>query len=217
MIKTILFQGDSITDAGRNKENDFFMGYGYANMVAGELSADYPYKYKFYDRGISGNRSVDLYARIRGDMINLMPDMMSILVGVNDVWHEYTKQNGVSAAKYEMVYSLMIEELLQALPNLKIMILEPFVVPGSATQNTEEHPHRWDFFKKEVALRAAAAKRIAQKYDLPFVPLQEMFTAVSKDAPESYWVRDGVHPTNAGHTLIKRAWIEAFKNAKWDA
>ncbi len=217
MSKVILFQGDSITDAGRNKENDFFMGYGYANMVAGELSADYPYAYKFYDRGVSGNRVVDLYARIRLDMINLEPDMMSILVGVNDVWHEYTRQNGVSAEKFEMVYDLLIEELLQELPDLKIMILEPFVVPGSATENTEEHPQRWEFFQKEVPLRAAAAKRIAEKYNLPFVPLQEVFTAACADAPESYWVRDGVHPTNAGHTLIKRAWIEAFKNNKWDA
>jgi len=217
MSKVILFQGDSITDAARSRENDFFMGYGYANMVAGELSADYPYTYKFYNRGISGSRVVDLYARIRSDMINLKPDMMSILVGVNDVWHEYTHQNGVSAEKYEMIYSLMIGELLQALPELKIMILEPFVVPGSATADTEEHPCRWAFFQKEVALRAVAAKRIAQKYNLPFVPLQEMFTAVHSEAPESYWIRDGVHPTNAGHTLIKRAWIEAYQNAKWDA
>ena len=217
MPKVILFQGDSITDAGRNKENDFFMGYGYANMVAGELSADYPYQYKFYDRGVSGNRIVDLYARLRSDMINLKPDIMSILIGVNDVWHEYTRQNGVSAEKYEMIYGLMIEELRQELPELKIMIMEPFVVKGSATENTEEHPHRWDFFQKEVPLRAAAAKRIADKYNLPFVQLQEMFTAVSADAPESYWVRDGVHPTNAGHTLIKRAWIDAFKREKWDA
>lgn len=209
--------GDSITDGSRNKENDFFMGYGYANMVAGELSADYPYVFKFYNRGINGHRIVDLYARIRSDMINLKPDYMSILVGVNDVWHEYTQQNGVSVEKYEMIYSLMIEELLQELPNLKIMILEPFVVPGSATRNTDEHPLRWEYFQKEVHLRAAAAKRIAQKFNLPFVPLQDMFTKITADAPESYWIRDGVHPTNAGHTLIKRAWIDTFQKMKWDA
>lgn len=217
MSKVILFQGDSITDAGRNRERDCFMGSGYANMVAGELSADYPYSYTFYNRGIGGNRIVDLFARMRIDMINLKPDMMSILIGVNDVWHEYTRQNGVSAEKFELVYSLMIEELLRDLPGLKIMIMEPFVLPGSATENTEEYPNRWEYFEREVALRAEAAKRIAQKYHLPFVPLQEMLTKANADAPEGYWLRDGVHPTSAGHTLIKRAWIETFKNNKWDA
>ncbi len=217
MSKIILFQGDSITDAGRNREFSYSFGNGYANMVAGELGADYPYAYSFCNRGIGGNRVVDLFARIRVDMINLKPDMMSILIGVNDVWHEYTRQNGVSAEKYELVYDLMIDELLRELPELKIMIMEPFVLPGSATENTEENPNRWDYFQKEVALRAASAKKIAEKYNLPFVPLQDLFNAVNADAPMGYWLRDGVHPTAAGHTLVKRAWIEAFKKAKWDA
>jgi lysophospholipase L1-like esterase len=93
------------------------------------------------------------------------------------------------------------------------MILEPFVLPGSATENNEEHPHRWEFFRDEVKLRGEAAKRIAEKYNLPFVPLQDMFTAANADAPSNdYWTRDGVHPTAAGHTLIKRAWLKAFEN-----
>ena len=213
MEKVILFQGDSITDAGRNKETDKHMGYGYATMAAGELSANAPYQYRFLNRGISGNRVVDLFARMKIDMINLKPDMMSILIGVNDVWHEYTRQNGVSAEKYELVYSLMIEELKRELPELKIMILEPFILPGSATENTEEHPARWEYFQHEVQLRAQAAKRVAQKFDLPFVPLQDMFTAANADAPSNeYWTRDGVHPTAAGHTLIKREWLKAFEN-----
>lgn len=212
MEKVILFQGDSITDCRRDRENEEFRGSGYASMVSGEIGARAPYQYRFYNRGISGNRVVDLYARMRSDMVNLKPDYMSILVGVNDVWHEYTRRNGVDAAKYELVYGLMIEELLRELPNLKIMILEPFVLPGSATENTEEHPARWEYFQREVALRAAAAKRIADKYELPFVPLQETFTAANVDAPENgYWLMDGVHPTAAGHELIKRAWLETFK------
>ena len=119
MPKRILFQGDSITDTGRNRDNDVSVGTGYANLLKSHLSAACPYQYKFYNRGISGNRVVDLYARIKIDMINLKPDYMSILVGVNDVWHEYTRKNGVIAEKFEMVYGLMIEELQQALPNLK--------------------------------------------------------------------------------------------------
>lgn len=211
MEKVILFQGDSITDAGRIRDNDVSVGTGYANLVKAYLSATQPYQYKFHNRGISGNRVVDLYARIKLDMINLKPDYMSILVGVNDVWHEYTKQNGVSAEKFEMVYGLMIEELQQTLPDLKLMIMEPFVLLGSATQNTEEHPHRWEFFRSEVELRAKAAKRIAEKYNLPFIPLQEMFDKANADAPEQgYWLRDGVHPSHAGHELIKQQWLKTF-------
>lgn len=212
MEKVILFQGDSITDTGRNRESDNNKGFGYANMVSGEIGANNPYKYTFYNRGISGNRVVDLFARMKVDMINLRPDYMSILIGVNDVWHEYTQNNGVSAEKYELVYDLMIQEIKEALPELKIMILEPFVLPGTATQSDEEHPDRWEFFSKEVPLRAAAAKRIAEKHNLPFVPLQEMFNNVNADAPiPGYWLRDGVHPTAAGHTLIKRAWIKCYE------
>jgi lysophospholipase L1-like esterase len=210
----ILFQGDSITDCGRNRENDG-LGLGYANLVSGTLMAAEPYRYKCHNRGISGNRVVDLYARIKIDMINLKPDYMSILIGVNDVWHEVDKQNGVDAEKYEMVYGLLIEELKRALPQLKIMILEPFVLKGTATVSTEEKPERWEYFSREVPLRAAAAKRIAEKYDLLFVPLQEMFTAAEATAPApGYWLRDGVHPTIAGHELIKQAWLKAFQQLR---
>lgn len=210
-MKTILFQGDSITDCARNRNtNDH--GNGYAQRVRGILMVNEPYLYKTYNRGISGNRIVDIYARIRIDAINLMPDYMSILVGVNDVWHEYTRQNGVDADKFEMIYDLMIQELKRELPELRIMILEPFVLPGSATENTEEHPHRWEYFCDEVKLRAEAAKRIAQKHNLVFIPLQDMFSRANADAPEcGYWLIDGVHPTAAGHELITREWLKAFE------
>ncbi len=212
MSKTVLFQGDSITDCGRSKDADRPLGHGYATMVSGTLLLDFPGEYHFLNRGISGNRVVDLYARIRQDIINLKPDYISILVGVNDVWHEYTRQNGVAAAKFEMVYGLLIEELQQALPELKIMILEPFVLRGSKTCNTEEHPDRWEHFKSEVPLRAQAAKRIAEKFGLVFVPLQAIFDEAERVEPaEGYWLGDGVHPTAAGHELIKREWLKGFE------
>lgn len=214
--KIIVFQGDSITDCGRDRAEDSTNnGRGYPNMVQGSLSADFPYEYKFYNRGISGNRVVDLYSRIRMDMINLKPDYLSILVGINDVWHEYTRQNGVCAEKFEMVYGLIIEELKRDLPNLKIMILEPFVLPGFATENTDENPGRLEYFKNECTKRRWAAKKVADKYGLVFVPLQDLFNKVNADAPApGYWLRDGVHPTPAGHELIKREWLKAFEKMK---
>ena len=213
--KVILFQGDSITDAGRDRANKFGLGKGYPNFVSGYLGAKYPYQFQYINRGISGNRVVDLYARIKMDMINLKPDYMSILIGINDVWHEIFDKNGVAADKFEMVYGLMIEELLRDLPNLKLMLLEPFVLPGSATRSNEECPGRWEYFRAETDLRREAVKRLAEKYNLPFVPLQDKFNAANADAPaDGYWLADGVHPTPAGHELIKQAWLEAFEAMK---
>ena len=86
---------------------------------------------------------------------------MSILIGINDCWHEFNCQNGVSAERFEMYYNLLIEEVKEALPDIKIMILEPFVLPGSATNNTEEIPDRWEYFERETALRCEVAKQQA--------------------------------------------------------
>ena len=212
--KVILFQGDSITDCGRDREKATHNGRGYAHLVSAHLMCSEPYTFTCLNRGISGNRVVDLYARIRRDMINLKPDYMSILIGINDVWHEYASGNGVDAAKFEMVYGLMIEELQRDLPQLKIMIMEPFVLPGSATWTDEEHPGRWEYFVKECALRQASAKRIAEKYGLAFVSLQDLLNKVNENAPVGYWLIDGVHPTPAGHELIKGEWLKAFEQLR---
>ncbi len=212
MSKLILFQGDSITDAARNREDITNTGIGYATMVKGEMGALYPGKYSFINKGISGDRSVDVYARIKSDIINLKPDYMSLLVGVNDVWHELGgKCNGISEEKYEKICGMLIEEIKEALPEIKIMILEPFVLQGIKTVATEEEPERWNMFNIEVAKRAAAAKRIAAKYNLPFVPLQEKFKEACRNAESSYWLYDGVHPTAMGHNLIMKEWLKAFE------
>ena len=207
-MKRVLFQGDSITDCGRDRENDLLMGRGYATNVAQSLGYDYPGEYEFINKGISGNRVVDLYARIKRDLINLKPDYMSILIGVNDVWHEIGSGNGVSTEKYEKIYDMLISEVLEALPNIKIMILEPYVVKGTATEEA------WNRFSADVAEKAAAAKRVAEKYNLKFIPLQEKFDEMGKIIPEPYWTGDGVHPANPGHELIAREWIKAFEEIK---
>lgn len=211
-MQTILFQGDSITDAGRSREDDMNAGIGYPTLVKGELGFEYPNQYIMYNRGISGNRVVDVYARIKADIINLKPDVMSILIGVNDVWHEFGGHNGVDAEKYFKIYSMLIEEIKAALPDVKIMILEPFVLRGEGTDNTQDEPDKWNIFHTEVLKRAEKARKIAETYNLPFIPLQDKFEAAAKLAPNDYWLRDGVHPTTAGHELIKREWIKTFKS-----
>ena len=204
-MKTILFQGDSITDAGRARDNDSNVGVGYPVLVKGTLGFEHPGEYTFFNRGISGNRVVDVYARIKSDIINLKPDVMSILIGVNDVWHEVSKENGVDGEKYFKIYSMMIEEIKAALPDIKIMILEPFVLKGTATEEA------WDVFRPEVEKRAAKAKMIAEKFNLTFIPLQDKFDEATKLASADHWLRDGVHPTTEGHELIKREWLKGFE------
>ncbi len=210
MAKRILLQGDSITDASRDGENPFNMGHGYATLVASALGADYPAQYECVNRGISGNRIVDVYARIKKDFINLQPDYASIYIGVNDTWHEIWEQNGVDTDKFERVYHLMLDEVLAACPHIKLMLIAPFVLEGWATCNQEEMPDRFDRFIADVAAKAAAVKRVAAAYDLPLIELQPLFDAACEQAPASHWSADGVHPTPAGHELIKRAWLEAF-------
>lgn len=205
IMKTILFQGDSITDAARNRENDFYSGMGYPRFVSGEIGMDYPGEYTFVNKGISGNRIVDLYGRIKRDILNIKPDIMSILIGVNDTWHEFMYQNGVDSEKFFKIYSMLIEEVKQELPDIKIIILEPFVLKCTAT---EEH---WEGFRKDVEEKAVMSKKVAEKYGLTFVPLMKLFDEAATKAPASEWLHDGVHPTAAGHELIKREWMKAFK------
>ncbi len=203
MIK-FLFQGDSITDADRRRENDQNYGYGYPNLFAAEVLKNRPYEFDFVNRGISGDKIVDVYARIKMDIINLKPDYMSLLIGVNDVWHELNEENGVAEEKFEKVYDMLISEILEALPNLKIILLEPFVLKGCGTERY------YDVFREEVIKRAEAVKRIADKYNLKFVPLQAKFDEAAQGGNDTYWLADGVHPTSAGHCLIKDELMKAF-------
>ena len=203
----ILFQGDSITDAERSREYDSKIGSGYPLLVKAALGFEEAGKYEFINRGISGNRVVDIYARIKSDIINLKPDVMSILVGVNDVCHEYLESpNGVSSEKYFMIYDMLIKEVKQALPDIKIMIMEPFVL------RVANHDENWDDLDSEVRKRGAMAKKIAKKHNLLFIALQEGFNILSQKAPTDYWIRDGIHPTPMGHEFIKNEWIKAFRN-----
>ncbi len=215
MHKKILFQGDSITDAGRSRDNDNNPGTGYPLLVKAQLGAQEPDTYDFINRGISGNRIVDLYARIKIDFTNIKPDYLSILIGVNDVWHELGgRHNGVDAEKFEWMYDRLITEIREACPDCKIMILAPFVLEGGATRSNENEPDRWQNFRDETPLRAEAARRVAEKHGLHFVELQPIFDEACKQADGSYWLGDGVHPTPMGHQLIAQAWLKAFEELK---
>lgn len=207
-MKTFLFQGDSITDAERKREDVNNFGFGYPNIVVSKYLSENIGEYQFINKGISGNRVVDLYARIKCDIINLKPDYMSILIGINDVWHELSSQNGVDNEKFKKILSMLIEEVKEALPEIKIIMLEPFVLKGPATEE------QWSEFRSETELRAKSVKAVAEKYNLKFVPLQEKFDELSKNIETTYWLADGVHPTAAGHGIIAKALADVFEEIK---
>lgn len=203
----ILLVGDSITDMGRDRNSGdqypFAHGFGYPFIVNSRLCEKDVLNYTLINRGISGNRIVDVYARVKSDIWNIAPDVMSILIGVNDVWHEIEQKNGVEIDRFEKVYRMLIEDTKKALPNVKIMLLEPFVLKGVST--TE----KFDQFL-QVFEYAKVVKKLAEEYGLIFVPLQEEFDRQAKDVGEETLLYDGVHPTIAGSTLIANEWLKGF-------
>lgn len=213
-MKTILFQGDSITDVGRNRERNDMLGWGYPRLVEAQLGFDCPGTYNFQNRGIGGNRILDLYARIVKDILNIAPDYLSILIGVNDIWHGLDDANGTGIQRFEKVYDMLLTELQEELPDTKIMIMEPFVLRGPATDNREDQPDRWELFSSGVYQVAAIVKGLTEKHGVKFIPLQKKFNEAEKLAPATYWLFDGVHPSAKGHELIKRQWLKAFNEIK---
>lgn len=195
-MKTILFQGDSITDTGRNREDEKNLGVGYPYLIANRLGLERPEEFHFINKGINGNRIVDIYARMKIDIINLKPDVMTLLIGVNDVWHELAHKNGVDTVKFKKIYRMLLEELLEVLPELKIILIEPFVLKGTATAGHLE------FFQTGVEERAQAVRELGKEFGLPVVSFQEDLNKLESKATEGYWLFDGVHPTGRFHQFM---------------
>lgn len=205
-MKTFLFQGDSITDANRDDENliNCGLGHGYAFMMATEFEGEHKGEINFLNRGKSGDRITDVYARIKEDIINLKPDFMSILIGVNDVSHELTMNCGVGPEKFRKIYGMLIDEIKECLPDIKIIILEPFILKGKCTEEL------WDAFNADVRRLAEISKQVAKHYNFTFVPLQDKFDSLVSDGNAELWTADGIHPTAAGHQIIKDELLKAF-------
>lgn len=204
-MKTFLFQGDSITDVGRVRDWADHLGAGYPAMAAGKIAFNHPGEFRFVNRGISGERSTGLYARCVFEMRECKPDYMSVLIGVNDVWHALGNGDKVRPNRYEQLLTVLVEDALEVFPNVTIAILEPFVLKGSATEG------QWDAFDSNVRVLAKIAKQVAQRYDLVFVPLQEKFDALAAATAPTNWLHDGVHPTSGGHEMIATELVKALE------
>ena len=203
-MKTFLFQGDSITDVGRVREWEGHLGAGYPAMAAGKIAFNHPGEFRFVNKGISGERSTGLYARCNFEMRECQPDYMSVLIGVNDVWHALGQGEPVRHKRYEQLLTMLVEDALEVYPNLTIAILEPFVLKGPATEG------QWEAFDSNVRALAKIAKQVAERYHLVFVPLQDQFDALANATDPVNWLNDGVHPTVGGHEMIASELVEAL-------
>ncbi len=201
-----LFQGDSITDCGRQKNNPQpndggSLGGGYSGLIAARLLKDRPGDaLRFLNRGISGNRIVDLYARWKSDAINLKPDLLSILIGVNDAWHEFGSQNGVEVERYAQFYRMLLEWTRRVLPQTQLVLCEPFILPCGVITPA---------WRPDISARCEIVRALADEFKAVFVPFQSAFTDATRRAPAEYWSADGVHPTLAGHQLMADVWLRA--------
>jgi len=202
----ILFQGDSITDGnwGRNLDPNHIMGHGYAFSIASRLGADFPEKsLKFHNRGISGNKIIDLASRWQIDTLDLKPDLLSILIGVNDSSSVvFNWEPIISVEKYEAEYSRLLKQTQELFPNIMFVLCEPFILKvGKVAEN-------WEAYYSDLLKRQAVVRKLATQYNAIFVGFQEVFNKACKKATADYWIWDGVHPTVPGHQLMAREWIK---------
>jgi len=208
----VLLQGDSITDAGRNRAREdnandkSALGSGYAFLIAAQLlAAQRDPELKIYSRGISGHKVFQLAERWDKDCLALKPNVVSILIGVNDIWHKLNGRYDGTIEIYERDYRALLQRTRQQLPEVKLVVCEPFVLRCGAV-NEKWFPD-FDGYR-------AAAKKVAEAFDAVFVPFQSMFDEACKDAPPAYWAGDGVHPTIAGAQLMAQTWIDTVSKAK---
>jgi lysophospholipase L1-like esterase len=179
------------------------LGAGYPTLIAARLLCDRPEtEWNILNRAISGNRVVDLYARWKLDALNLKPDVLSIMIGVNDTWHEKANHNGVEVPRYARIYRELLEWTKTTLPAIKLVLLEPYVLNFGAVG---------DDWIAEIDARRKVVRKLAKDFDAILIPTQDILNKAAKRASKEYWLADGVHPLLAGHQLIADAWLKAVK------
>jgi len=198
----ILFQGDSITDMNRGRTTDpnHILGHSYAFLIAAKYGAMLPERgLVFMNRGVSGNKVSDLAARWERDTLDLKPELLSILIGINDTSRK------VPVEEYEKQYDKLLADTVAAIPNLRLVLGEPFTLPSG------RHKEDWTEWRAEVQLRQDVVAKLATKYHAALVRYQKVFDDAGKRAPAEYWIWDGVHPTYSGHQLMADEWVRTVQ------
>jgi lysophospholipase L1-like esterase len=205
---TLLFQGDSITDARRDRKEEAkpnhpgMLGDGYPFHVAGQLLAEHPgVGLRIFNRGISGNKVPDLDARWQTDCLDLKPALLSVLIGVNDLWHRLGGRYDGTPERYRDGFAALLRRTRETLPDVSLVVCEPFVLRCGAVT---------DEWFPEFETRRAYASEVAREVGATWVPFQEAFDrAVQAGIGPEYWAPDGVHPSLAGHALMAKVWRAA--------
>ena len=196
----ILFQGDSITDCDRNRDNPRCLGYGYAMFIASRYLAKYPdHPVEFINRGVSGDRTCDLKARWDEDCINLKPDLVSILIGINDVWRRYDNNQITTAEQFADNYYHILTKTVES-TDAGLVLMEPFLLPVS------EELKSW---REDLDPKIHVVRELAREFNATLVPLDGLFAQASAKREPCFWSTDGVHLTFEGHALVAQAWLDA--------
>lgn len=215
MIKSdsiILFQGDSVTDAGRTYDAyqelgrifsptdvNLELGYGYP-LVVYQYFQKYllPKKAKIFNRAISGNRTIDLKNRWEKDTITLRPTHLSILIGINDTWRRYDSNDATSTATFEANYRYLLEDAYKKL-KCEFILMEPFLLPSDKEKF---------FWFEDLSPKQAVVKRLAKEFNAIHIPLQRVFDKKCLKIKAQDLSTDGVHPTALGHQIIAESFID---------
>jgi lysophospholipase L1-like esterase len=205
----ILFQGDSITDGGRQRtglDYNHIMGQDYAYIIAAEIGALHPeLDLNFINRGISGNTVLDLAARWQEDTLSIKPNFLSILIGINDTIHSGDRAESVE--QYRDTYDKLLATTITSLPNTRIVLGEPFILPVG------KYKESYSTMLAQVKLRQQVVFELGAKYHLPVVRYQDALNRACKTTPADHWSWDGIHPTYAGHGLMVQEWLKTV--AQW--
>ena len=200
---TILFQGDSITDCGRNYKSNDSLGQGYVMMISSWYSAKCPEKnVRFINRGRNGDRVSELKSRWQKDCLELKPDIVSILIGINDVLRKCIWNRSTSVENFENDYRYLLEQVRDKI-HANLVIMQPFLL------NVAE---KYTDLRKELIIQIKVMEELSKEFDAVFIPLDTIFHESTKKREPSFWTNDGVHPTLPGHALIAHSWLRIVVN-----
>ena len=202
MAFSILFQGDSVTDAGRTGDAGP-LGAGYPLLIAQRLEADGTGE-AVLNRAISGNRTKDLAARWDADCVALAPDLLSVLIGVNDCWRKYDNDDETPIEQIEANYTDILSRYRAVCPQGKLILMEPFVLP------LLDRP-TWRVTLDPII---HLTRRLAVEYGAKLVPLDGLLNAAGVELGFEAVCSDGVHPTPLGHQIIADFWLKAYREMK---
>jgi len=220
--RRVLYIGDSITDGawGNNKkwnasseernqtDMNHIYGHGFMSLCASYYQGAFPERdYCFWNRGISGNTLKDLHSRWSKDVIELEPDVVSILIGTNDVHLALGNHETLDLQVWEAEYRHLLDTTITLLPKIRFVIGTPFVSKVGKLKNTADYNDRERLIKELDSI----VRRIADDYQAILIPFDELFTSLQDNLngrKDTYWIWDGIHPTPAGHYRMAELWKE---------